>query len=40
MNKIRDGDIFINTASKSKQNFCKEEVSSGLLESPMRIQIQ
>lgn len=29
-----------NIMRKGKQNFCKEELSSGLLESPMRIQIQ
>jgi transposase len=29
-----------NIMSKGKQNFCKEELSSGLLESPVRIAIQ
>lgn len=29
-----------NIMRKSKQNFCKEELSSGLLESPVRITIQ
>jgi hypothetical protein len=32
--------VFVNWFYDSKQNFCKEELSSGLLESPVRIAIQ